>query len=226
MGKLRRPEAMIFDMDGTLFRSETLVLPAFRRTFERLCEEGLHAGGMPPERLILGSLGMLLAHIWERVLPDASPEVRRRADELFLECELEGLAAGGGELYEGVGETLGELNRRGVRLFVASNGLEAYVRQVAAAKGLSGLFEGIYSAGEYATRTKAELVRLLMERHGLEYAWMVGDRSSDVQAGKENGIPVIGCRYAGFGDIRELKGADALIGDFREILGLYEQARA
>jgi len=147
MSLLRRPEAMIFDMDGTLFRTETLILPAYRRTFDQLRREGLFEGETPPEHIILGSLGMLLAQIWQRVIPGAAPEVHRRADELLLKYQLEGLDAGEGELYEGVEAALGELNRRGVRLFVASNGLEEYVKGVAGAKGLSGLFEGIYSAG-------------------------------------------------------------------------------
>ncbi|MNO07071.1 bifunctional 5'-methylthioadenosine/S-adenosylhomocysteine nucleosidase/phosphatase [compost metagenome] len=53
---------------------------------------------------------------------------------------------------------------------------------------------------------------------------MVGDRSSDVEAGKKNGHTVIGCAYAGFGDGTELAGADVLITNFNELLELYEQA--
>src|SRR5690242_14763890 len=100
--KLTKPEAMLFDLDGTLFKTETLLLPAYYATFERLREEGLYVGPTPPESIILGSLGMLLEHIWQRVMPDSPKETHRRADKLLLDLQLEGLREGGGELYDGV----------------------------------------------------------------------------------------------------------------------------
>lgn len=219
------PEAMIFDLDGTLFQTETLLLPAYEATFRTLREEGLYHGETPPVSIILGCLGMLLEQIWIQVMPDASPECRSRADELFVHYELEGLKQGDGELYEGVREVLEELKRRGIRLFVASNGLESYVKEVPAAKGLAPLFEGLYSAGEYQTRSKVDLVRLLLDNHGVKSAWMVGDRSSDVEAGSKNGLFVVGCDYAGFRKQGELDEADATIGRFSELLELLDKTR-
>lgn len=222
--KLSRPEAMIFDMDGTLFKTETLLIPVFHRVFDQLRKEGLYAGETPPEELILSCLGMLLPDIWRRVIPNHSETVHRRADELLLEYELEGLQQLATELYPQVPETLQELKARGVRLFVASNGLEHYVKGVAEAHGIAPLFEGLFSAGEFQTATKVDLVKLLLDRHGITRAWMIGDRSSDVEAGKRNGLAVIGCAYAGFGDDRELAGSDVRIRNFDELISLYDQA--
>jgi len=151
-------------------------------------------------------------------MPEASLEAHRRADYWLLHFQLEGLHRGEGELYEGVAETLDKLHRRGIRLFVASNGLEHYVKGVVHHKGLDSLFEGIYSAGEYGTASKVDLVRICLERHRIERAWMVGDRSSDVEAGKRNGLTVIGCSYAQFGKAGELDGADRVITRFDELL--------
>lgn len=222
--RLIRPEAMIFDMDGTLFRTETLLIPVYHRLFDQLREEKLYSGETPPEERILGGLGMLLDDIWKRVLPDHDVTVHRRADELLLEFELVGLKEYDTELYPHVAETLKKLQERGVRLFVASNGLEHYVKEVANAHGIASLFEGIYSAGEYQTASKVDLVRLLLDQHGVSSAWMIGDRSSDVEAGKENGQTVIGCAYAGFGQGQELEGADRLIASFDELIQLYDEA--
>jgi phosphoglycolate phosphatase len=213
-------EAMIFDMDGTLFQTETVLIPAYNRMFEQLRAEGLYKSETPDISLILGSLGMLLADIWLRVMPDASPAAHDRANVLLLEYQLEELDNKGGELYPGVLETLVALHRKGVRLFVASNGLEAYVKGVVAAKGLDYLFEGLYSAGEYQTETKIELVRMLLDEYDLENAWMVGDRSSDVEAGKGNHLFVVGCSYADFGSSKELNEADILIAKFGDLLEL------
>lgn len=222
--ELAKPEAMIFDMDGTLFKTETLLVPVFHQVFDQLREEGLYTGETPPEQLILSSLGMLLPEIWRRVIPDQGEAVHRRADELLLEFELEGLQQLATELYPQVPETLQELSGRGVRLFVASNGLEHYVKGVARAHRIFPLFEGIFSAGEHQTATKVDLVKLLLDKHGVSRAWMVGDRSSDVEAGKKNGLTAIGCAYAGFGDGGELAGSDALIRSFDELVSLYDRA--
>ncbi|WP_138496274.1 HAD family hydrolase [Paenibacillus pinistramenti] len=224
--QLIKPQAMVFDMDGTLFKTETLLIPAYHGVFDKLREEGLFTGETPPDSLMLGSLGMLLEDIWKNVMPEAETHVHRRADELLLQLELEGLEKAVSELYPSVPETLQALHERGVRLFVASNGLEHYVKGVAAAHRIAPLFDGLYSAGEHGTRSKVDLVRRLMEDNRLERIWMVGDRSSDVEAGKENGQTVIGCQYAGFGKEDELKGSDVLITDFKQLTGLYDSAAA
>lgn len=224
MKQLSKPEAMIFDMDGTLFKTETLLLPVYHRVFDTLREEGLYSGETPPEELILGCLGMLLEDIWKKVIPDQSEEVHLRANDLLLEYELIGLQEYVTELYPNVQSTLEELSKRGVRLFVASNGLEHYVKEVAKRHHIFPLFEGLYSAGEHKTASKVDLVKLLLDNHNVSSAWMVGDRSSDVEAGIKNGQAVIGCAYAGFGQGAELQGADVLITNFNELLELYEQA--
>ncbi|MCZ8513444.1 HAD hydrolase-like protein [Paenibacillus filicis] len=215
---------MIFDLDGTLFQTETLLLPAYHSTFDKLREEGLYQGETPPEQAILSGLGMLLEHIWRQVMPHAEESVHRRADELLLAYQVEGMAGGQGVLYEGVADALRELRARGIKLFIASNGLEDYVKGVIRYQGLEPLFEagGLYSAGEYGTRSKVDLVRQLLDKHGIRSAWMVGDRSSDVEAGHANGLFVVGCDYAGFRKEGELDGADATIQRFSELAELLE----
>jgi len=215
-----RPEAILFDMDGTLLQTETLLVHVHERLFRQLYAEGLYTKEMPSVDIMLGCLGMLLEDIWRKVMPDGSPEAHSRADELMLQYELEGLEAGQGDLYPGVEATLRSLRERGIKLFVASNGLEAYVRGIVGIKGMDALFDGLYSAGQYSTASKVELVARLMQDHGIRTAWMVGDRSSDVEAGQRNGLPVIGCGYAGFGREEELAGADAIIRSFPELLEL------
>ncbi|TVX92314.1 HAD family hydrolase [Paenibacillus agilis] len=219
---MKKPEAIIFDMDGTLFKTETLLVPAYHRLFDRLRAEGLYTDETPPVERILGSLGMLLEEIWKRVMPDASEEARRRADELLLEEEERGLKSGGSELYPNVVETLQALRAHGVKLFVASNGPAPYVEGVARAHGIADYFEELYSAGGRKTASKVDLVRILLDEHQIKSAWMVGDRSSDIEAGAENGLGIIGCAYAGFGANEELEGSHVLIQHFEELAQLYE----
>lgn len=211
-------EAIIFDLDGTLFQTETLLLPAYHATFQEMREQGIYQGDTPPDELILGGLGLLLAQIWDRVIPEASREVRQYADKLLLHYQLEGLKKGQGQLFAGVADTLSKLKNSGIRLFVASNGLEQYVKGVVETKGLSAQFEAVYSAGEFLTASKVDLVRMLLNTYGVHTAWMVGDRSSDVEAGKKNKLTVVGCEYARFSAAGELDGADLRIKGFSELL--------
>lgn len=214
------PEAVIFDMDGTLLETETLLIPVHDRLFQTLREEGLYEQETPPIDMLLSCLGMLLDDIWRKVMPDASEEARKRADVLMLQYEMEYLAAGEGLLYPHVEQTLKQLKERGLKLFVASNGLEDYVKGVAHHKGIAELFDGLYSAGEYETASKVDLVARLLKDHDIQSAWMVGDRSSDVEAGKGNGLQTVGCAYATYGRAAELNGADVHISDFRELIAL------
>ncbi|MBB3108283.1 phosphoglycolate phosphatase-like HAD superfamily hydrolase [Paenibacillus phyllosphaerae] len=215
-----KPEAFIFDMDGTLFETDTLLRGVHERIFETLRQEGLYMGPTPPVDKLLGCLGMLLSDIWNNVMPNSSEAARNRADELMLQYELEGLEANEGTLYPHVEDVLQELKARGYKLFVASNGLETYVKGVAKHRGIAALFDGLYSAGEYQTLSKVDLVARLLKDHKIKSAWMVGDRSSDVEAGKSNGLMVAGCAYAVYGKAEELKGSDVLLTDFRELLKL------
>jgi HAD superfamily hydrolase (TIGR01549 family) len=215
-----KPQAVLFDLDGTLFQTESLLEKVHRRVFETLREEGLYEKPLPSIEILLGSLGMLLSDIWKQVMPDGSPEAHERANALLLRYEMEELRNGVGHLYPGVAETMRELRSKGIRLFIASNGLEEYVKGVPALRGIGDLFEGMYSAGEFATTSKVDLVRRLLDTFEVTEAWMVGDRSSDVEAGKRNGLFVVGCDYAGFRREGELDGADAVIGSFPELLKL------
>lgn len=217
------PEAVIFDMDGTLLETETLLIPVHERVFQTLREEGLYEQETPPIDTLLSCLGMLLDDIWRKVMPDASEEARKRADVLLLQYEMEYLAAGEGLLYPHVEQTLKQLKERGLKLFVASNGLEDYVKGVAHHKGIAELFDGLYSAGEYETASKVDLVARLLKDHDIQTAWMVGDRSSDVEAGKGNGLQTVGCAYATYGRAAELNGADVHISDFRELITLLDK---
>ncbi len=218
--ELAKPQAIIFDMDGTLLETETLLKDVHDRLFVTLNKEGLYTKPAPPSDRLLGCLGMLLEDIWKTVMPDSSEQARERADELLLQYEIEDLRAGKGLLYPDVEATLTTLKKQGIKLFVASNGLEDYVKEIVRCKNLEHLFDGLYSAGEYQTKSKVDLVALLLKEHHLDYGWMVGDRSSDVEAGHKNSLSSIGCAYAGYGKQEELVDADAHIQHFPELLEL------
>lgn len=212
-------KTIIFDLDGTLFQTEGLAIPAFRDTMKRLREECLYTGPVPEDHVLLSMLGKTNVQIWNELLNNPEPAVMLKADDYMLEYEMSYLRHGHGIPYPGVRETLEDLRNNGYRLCIASNGGLGYVTGVAEYH-FGGLFTDIYSAGGYKTASKVELVKLIVERYQDGEHVMVGDRSSDIEAGKKNGIITIGCIY-GFGNQEEVEGSDYQITRFPELKKLF-----
>ena len=218
-------KAIIFDLDGTLFQTEKVAVPAFQETFRHLQTTGRFQGDIPDEANIQSVFGLTHQELWEVLLPGADRAVKEEADRFMLQKELELFRLGKGEIFPRVRETLMQFYEDGWPLFVASNGVGDYVRTALETKGLISLFKGIYTAGEYQTADKSDLVRILKNDHGVTDGWMVGDRSSDIKAGKENQLFAVGCRYTGypcFGQENELDEADAIIHSFPELKQVVE----
>ncbi len=210
-------KAAFFDMDGTLLHTEHVAVPAFRESFEEMRKLGLYKGPTPPAEMLLAQLGKTLDQIWETLLPDIPSEIRVKADQIMLDKELALIKQGKSVYYPGVEETLNDLKDRGYDIFVVSNGLEEYIAGLVKYSGFSELFTDLYSAGRFNTKTKADLVaKLLADYPNIKEAYMIGDRKSDIEAGKANNLPTIGCLF-GYGDQEELKDADHLVKSFKEI---------
>lgn len=209
--------AVLFDMDGTLLQTEKLATPAFIRTFEDLRDQKLWDGPTPTERELTNVLGMTLDQVWKTLLPDASHDVRHKADRLMLEHEHNLLKEGVTDLYPGVRHVLQELKKHGAALFVASNGLEGYIDSVCNYFDLKPFFTDLYSAGRFQTKSKNDLVKKLLTDYQIQQAVMVGDRHSDIEAGRANGLKTIGCDF-GFANPGELDQADVIVQQFEAIL--------
>jgi phosphoglycolate phosphatase len=211
------PFAVLFDMDGTLLQTEKLSTPAFQQTFEELRRQHIWDGPTPDERELTHVLGMTIEQLWEKLLPGASEEVRKTADSLMLENERKLLKEGVTDLYPGVREVLQQLHQKRIALFVASNGLESYIDAVCEHFGIKQYFTDLYSAGRFHTRSKSDLVAKLLRDYDIHNAVMVGDRHSDVEAGKSNGLFTVACDF-GFAKEGELDGADVIITEFPQLL--------
>lgn len=206
--------AVLLDLDGTLFASEELARLGFERTLNRLEREGWCPPGPRQPGLFRQVIGMTADELFAVLLPGSSPELRRKAAKMLEEAEM-ALLETEGALFPGAIETLSRLRGEGHPLFIVSNGGEAYVETVIDKHGLRGLLHDVYCAGKHKTKEKAELVGMILER-GIAAAVMVGDRASDIEAARKNGIPSVGCAY-GFGRPGELDGADEIIGDISEL---------
>ncbi|MCL6573728.1 MAG: HAD hydrolase-like protein, partial [Bacillus sp. (in: Bacteria)] len=208
---------IIFDLDGTLFNCKELSNETFPRTLQALADRhptGIEIQYYPKYDQFLG---MVTDDIFTKLLPNATKELIEEAKQLLIETEFE-LIPIYGELYQGVEEILVSLSENGFPLYIASNGSKEYVHKVVEVFSLGKYFSGIYSAGEQETKSKIDLVRLLLTANLFKNSGvMVGDRHSDIEAGRLNQLTTVGCLY-GFGDAEEIKLADEKIQHLQDLI--------
>ncbi|GIQ62083.1 MTA/SAH nucleosidase [Paenibacillus cisolokensis] len=213
--------ALIFDMDGTLLDSGRMSQLTYKETLARLHARRLAMDVEWSDADILSVIGMTTTEIFRKLLPDVPEAVRDTALTVLEEVEAEYLPIYSA-LYPGVREVLPLLRSQGYRLFVASNGGAKYVATAAQIHGIEEVFEKLYCAGLQKTKSKVDLVAMLLEESKAEAAVMIGDRVSDIEAGKANRILTVGCRY-GIGGNAELQDADAWIDHLAELPDLLQK---
>lgn len=111
-------------------------------------------------------------------------------------------------VYDGVGEMLCRL-REYFALYLCTSKPSSYAERILAHFNLKSYFDVIYGSEMDDTRAnKADLLRRLLECEGIApgHAAMIGDRSRDIIAGKENHIATAGVLW-GYGSIEELRDA-------------------
>ena len=193
MAPHRKDTLLLFDLDGTLWDSAASVAEAWNTVLLR--EEP----SLPPLTVddIHGVMGMTMAEIADVIHPDWHPENRKA---VFDECcvyEVEHLRSHCGVLYPDFRPVLENLRSRGFDLAVVSNCQKGYVGAFLDSSGASDLFID-YEEWERTGLSKAENIRLVMDRNSYAKGIYVGDTKKDQEAALLAGIPFIHAAY-GFG---------------------------
>lgn len=208
-------KSLVFDMDGTLFQTATVLEPALDDTFDYLRAVGKWEGATPIEgyRRIMG---VPLPTVWETLMPEHSREVRQETDILFLDKLVERICSGKAALYPHVEELFSRLKAQGYDLYIASNGLRDYLSAIVGYYRLDRWVTEVFSIEDLDSFDKADLVRTVVEKYGIKAGVMVGDRLSDFKAAKANGLRAIGCNFD-FAVEEELQQADFVVCDLLEV---------
>lgn len=187
---------IIFDMDGTLWDSAENVALSWNLAIDR--------SGMLKRSLtkkdIQSVMGKTMDQIADILFAELDKEARMR---LLLECcrmENDYLRENGGELYDGVEDTLKKL-KKDYPLFIVSNCQKGYIE---AFLDYYGLWDYITDMECYGNNLspKGDNIRLVADRNGLEQAVYVGDIQGDYDASRQAGVGFIHAAY-GFGTIDE-----------------------
>ena len=196
---LNNYEAIIFDLDGTLWDSTHQVVNVWNRVLERY--PGLREPATSEEvASVMGKTPEELAVIF---LPNEPKETAIRfMDECCVE-ECFYLTEHGGRLYPDLRYVMEELKKTH-RLFIVSNCQSGYVQAFLDHHKMWDLFEDFEMVGQTGLG-KADNIRLVMERNQIQSAIYVGDTQGDETASHAAGIPFIHAAY-GFGTAAKPEG--------------------
>ena len=200
-------DSIIFDLDGTLWDSTDVCLGAWHDAIREL-PYVMH----PVARAeIEGVMGLHHSLIGDRLFPYLNAVQRSEVMERCYAQEIEAIRRAGGKIYGGVEDVLEALSSR-FRLFIVSNCQSGYIEAFHSYHNLERLFSDWECSGDTGL-TKAENIRLVIERNTLSKPIYVGDTKGDADAAKECGVPFVFASY-GFGSVAD---ADAAIASFDEL---------
>ena len=191
---------IIFDLDGTLWDSTKEVADSWNVKIEERTGE---KDKLTAED-ISAVMGSTMTQIADKLF-GYLPEDERYA--LAHECEVyenDYIREHGASLFPGVIETLEKLLEEGVKMAVVSNCQKDYVAAFIESMKMQKYFVDYEEWGRTGMG-KAENIRLVMERNGVEKAVYVGDIQKDADAAHAAGIPCIYAAY-GFGFIKDAEG--------------------
>jgi phosphoglycolate phosphatase len=200
--------AVLLDLDGTLIDSQPGILAS--------CRAALRALGHEPDetldiRRVIGppledSMQILLQPYGDDRVDEAVAAYRQHYGEIGLL---------GSEPYPGIGKSLEEMKRAGLRLYLATSKREIFASRILDHLKLASCFDGIHgSVPGGALDHKPELLAHVLSRHGLSpsHSVMIGDRRYDILGAQAVGMRGLGVLW-GYGTRDELEtaGADQLV---------------
>ena len=188
----KREQAILFDLDGTLWNSAQEVLLCWNRILSPLHR---HITEAEMDRL----MGLTPREIGDIQFPDLPPAERYALTDRCLDAESPYLFERGARLYPRVRETLVQLRRR-YFLGLVSNCTEDYALSFLHAHGLTDLFDDHETAGRTGLG-KVENITLVLKRNQIKKAVYIGDTAKDQAAALAAKVPFLYASW-GFGDIR------------------------
>jgi phosphoglycolate phosphatase len=188
--------AFIFDLDGTLVDSRHDLATAVN-----LMRRDLSLPGLPVDT-VAGFVGDGIRLLVERVLFDAPSATRDVAQALaLLKKHYAEHLMDQTVLYPGVLAGLEALSRRQAHLAIVTNKPTEPARRICAGLGILRFFPHVLG-GDACAKTKPDPFPVLqiLTTTGADPAtsWMIGDNTTDLEAGRRAGIRRCFCRF-GFG---------------------------
>lgn len=197
-------DVVLFDLDGTLTKSEIGIVNAISYALTKL------EISFDDREVLKEFIGPPLTETFIKYF-DFTEE---RAKEAVTYCQeyMRDKGVYEAPLYDGIEEVLEELSCNGKRIFIATSKPEVFVNQIIKYLHIERFFEGIVGANLDGTRTdKTEVITRLLENYAItdrNKVVMVGDRKYDILGAVNANIDSVGVLY-GYGEKTELVSAGA-----------------
>jgi phosphoglycolate phosphatase len=187
--KTRRFELVVFDWDGTLFDSTTLIV----RCIQQACRDiGVDVPSDEAAAYVIG-LGLhdALQHAVPGLPPERYPELGRRYRHHYLASQ-HALV-----LFPGTLEMLQALKERHHLLAVATGKNRRGLDDALTHSQLHGMFDATRTADETASKPDPRMLHELMAVFGVapERTLMIGDTTHDLQMAVNAGTPRVAVSY-------------------------------
>jgi phosphoglycolate phosphatase len=189
---IQKADSIIFDLDGTLWDSTSTVVIAWQKAINKLefIDETI------TRERVQSITGLQYDVIFRKLFPGLTEQEREQLKKHCAVEELSHMKEYGGQLYEGLEETLQYLKKK-YRLFIVSNCQSGYIEAFLEHHKMTRYFEDFACFGD-AEQPKAKNIKQLIARNGLRAPMYVGDTQGDCDASAANNIPFIFASY-GFG---------------------------
>lgn len=187
-------DAIIFDIDGTIWDSREVVAIAWQAAIQENTSLPVNFDAESIGR----HFGKPMTDIFKAIYPDLTDSEIDALTPYFYEYEHKYLREKKPQPYQGVREVL-ELLAKEYDLYIVTNGQKGYTEAMLDATDLHGYFKGWLSYGD-TLEPKAVTLCQLMENYGLKRTCYVGDTMGDMNAATSAGIPFIYCTY-GLGEV-------------------------
>lgn len=188
-------KGILFDLDGTLWDSSREVAISWQEALKKRADMEINI----TTEMIQSVMGKSMTDIADILFEMYDFDTRQKLLQYCCDEENKYILAHGGQLLDGLEDTLQELQKRGYHLYIVSNCQVGYIEAFLEYHKLGAYFDDFESFGGTG-REKDYNISLVVRRNHLDRAVYVGDTQGDYLAATRAGLPFIHAK-TGYGAV-------------------------
>lgn len=209
---MKKIKTIVFDIDGTLFKTDTYLVCSINKALHKLNLPLLN------EKKIISNIGLPSKEYYETLFPDYDQNtINRIKQEKKNNCY--NTIKEKGELYNGVTKVLEILHENLYTLCICSNGRKEYIDFILDFYQIRKYFRVIKTYID--NKNKTIMIKEIRKELGINKLIFVGDRIIDFKAASNNKCYSIGMTY-GYGK-HEVSYSNCKADDTEELLSKIEK---